>query len=98
MDPLVIPADTIPKGVFPVGHTETLAADLNLISSFAHGASVIEAPRPGLALQMECKEFIQDKQRNLGFPCISWKKRHLRGWVSLHEVYIYESFTTWLKQ
>lgn len=88
MDPLVMHGDRIPKGVFPVGHTGTLATDLNLISSFARGAPVVEPPLPGLALSMECKEFVQYKQSNLGFPCISWWKRHWRGQVSLHEVYI----------
>lgn len=98
MDLPVIHAHTIPKGVFPAGHTGTLAAGLILISSFARGAPVVEPPLPGLALHMECKEFIQDKQSNLGFPCISWRQRHLRGQVSLLEVYICGSFTTWLKQ
>lgn len=41
-DPLTMHGDTIPKGVCP--HTEILAADLSLISSFARGASIVEPP------------------------------------------------------
>lgn len=36
---------------------------------------------------MECKECIEGKQRNSGFPCVSWRRRHFREQVPLHEVW-----------